>query len=119
MGRQSAKLWIAGSSFSLMRMIFHRCGVASPQNDVEPVAQGMKRNRGFPVEEGDKAVARLFVSGAVEDRVEGNQRITGEIHLGDQSRSKCRSVKGKMNVCRTPSVVVICPRIFPGTNGDE
>ena len=54
---------------------------------------------------------------AVEDGVEGLQRVAGKIHLRDQARENARAEQRKMNVRRTPRVGVIDPRIRARLDG--
>jgi len=76
-------------------------------------------NGGFPIENGDEAVAGVFVGGAIENGVVGKKGIAGEIHLGYQARGEGGAENGKVNVGGTPGVVVIAPGIFAGLDGDE
>src|SRR5580692_8316726 len=102
-----------------VRMSFHRGAFAPAQNDVEPVAQRVRRNRGLPIELRNKAVPCFFIVGAVEDWIKGNQRVTLEIHLRHQPRGKGRTEQRKMNMGWPPGIVVISPGIFARTNRHE
>src|SRR5271155_2919326 len=112
-------LWPEDSRLFSARMSFHRGAFASTKHDVKPVAQRLRRNGGFPIELRNKPVPRLFIVRAVEDRIEGNQRIALEIHLRHKPRRESRAEQRKMNVRRPPGIVVISPRIFPRPNCDE
>src|SRR4029077_991690 len=92
-------------------LIFHGGGVAASENDVELIAERRFRNRSFPVEKGNHAFARFFIGDAVEYGIERKQGITGEIHLRNEARRESRAEKRKMNVGRSPSIVVIAPGI--------
>src|SRR4029077_7886962 len=76
-------------------------------------------NRGVPIELGDQTSARCLVRGAVEDWIEGHQRIAGKIHLRDEARGERRPEQRKMNVSGAPCVVMISPGICSRTNSDE
>src|SRR5215467_421258 len=119
MVQRSATSWTAGSSLVLLGMIFHWCGVASPQDNIEPIAQCVRRNGCVPIEDRNQAFACFLIGGAVEDWIERNQRIAWKIHLSYQASGKCRPKKREMNVRRSPGIVVIGPGIFAGTNCDE
>ena len=60
-------------------------------------------------------------SSAVQLKIGSNgmQRIAGKVHLRYQARGECRTEERKMNVRRSPGVVVIGPGICSRTNGDE
>src|SRR6266571_762454 len=74
-------------SFPSVRVrLFPGSGFASSQDDVKSKAKGVHRDRGFPIKNGDETIARLFIGGAIEDGIVGNQRITGKIHLRDETR---------------------------------
>src|SRR5215472_6130587 len=63
---------------------FEDSGLAAAQDDVEPVAQ---RPLGLGVldrELGDHPLLRRLVGHRVEDRVQRQQRVAREVHLGDQ-----------------------------------
>src|SRR4051794_1931173 len=95
-----------------MRMIFEWRSFTSAQNNVESIAERLQRNGGVPIELGDQAVACRFVRGAVEDRIEGNQRIAGKKHLRDQSRGERRAKDRHVNVRRTPCILGVRPWIL-------
>src|SRR5580692_6212223 len=105
MGQRSARLWPEDSRLFSVRMSFHRSAFASTKHDVEPIAERLRRNCGLPIELGNEPVPRFFIFGAVEDRIEGNQRIALEIHLCHKPRREGRTEKRKMNVRRPPGVV--------------
>jgi hypothetical protein len=92
---------------------------AAAENDVELEAQGLFRFRGFPVEFGDQAIAGVLIGDAIEDGIEGQQRIAGEIHLRDQARGEGGPKHGEVNMRRTPGVMVVFPGVGAGANGDE
>jgi hypothetical protein len=52
--------------------VLHRSCVAPAQNKVEMITQGVLRNCALPVKNGNQAVARFFIGGAVENRIERN-----------------------------------------------
>src|SRR5438552_18965702 len=89
----------------------HRRGVAAAQDDVEAIAQRVLGSGVVPVEVGDQALACPLVCGAVEDRIEGQQRIAGKIHLRYQAREKRAAEQREVDVRGTPGVVVIAPGI--------
>src|SRR5579863_4576832 len=67
---------------------WHRRGVAAAQYKVESVAQRILRNGNVDIKTRYQAFARGFIRDAVEDRIESQQRIAGEIHLGDKARGE-------------------------------
>src|SRR3989441_7415289 len=99
-----------GVCLSLMSPL-HRRGVAAAQHEVEAVAQRILRHRHVDVEGRDEPLARVHVGNAVEDWVQCEQRITGEIHLRDEACSETRTKETEMDMLWPPRVVVIAPRI--------
>src|SRR3984893_7622533 len=91
-----------------------RRGVAASEDDVENIAKRPFRLGGCKIEAADQALPGRGVWDGVENRVEGEQRVAGEVHLRDEPRQKARPKKGKMNVGRAPGVVVIAPGIGAG-----
>src|SRR5690348_10322234 len=83
----------------------------SPQYDVEFVSESIFRLSAFDIEARDETLSGLLVRDAVEDRVERLQGIAGEVHLGDQTRKNARAKERQMDVCGSPSVVVIPPGV--------
>src|SRR5580704_3632023 len=100
-------------------MSFHRSAFASTEDDIETVAQRLRRNRGFPIELRNEPVPRFFIVRAVKDWIKGNQRIALEIHLCHKPRREGRAEQRKMNVRRSPGIVVITPWIFARPNRDK
>src|SRR5271170_1418873 len=111
---QPSVRWSPPDSF-----ILHRRGFASPQDEIKTVAQRVIRHGSFPIERGDQSVAGFFIRRAVKYWIKRHQRITGKVHLRHQTRGKRWSKNRKVNVRRSPSVVMIAPGIFPRTNRDE
>src|SRR5262245_7841423 len=62
----------------------HRRPVAPAQHDVEPVPQRPLRAREGEIEGGHEPGTRPLVGHGVEDRIEGQERVAGEEHLGDE-----------------------------------
>src|SRR5882672_4000910 len=74
------------TSFSAMSGHFERCGVATAQHHVEGIAERPFGLAQIWVVGGDQPLARRGVGGALIDRVVLQERVAGEIHLGDESR---------------------------------
>src|SRR5690348_1558902 len=64
--------------------VLERCRAGAVDDDVELKAERPLRRRGLEVEPADHAPARLLVAHGLEDRVEREQRIAGEVHLRHQ-----------------------------------
>ena len=84
-----------------------------------PGAERVFRRSLLPIEGGDQSAARAFVGGAVENRIERQQRIAGKIHLGDKPRHEGWAEPGEMNMRWPPGVVMIAPGVSTGLDGNE
>ena len=62
----------------------------------------------------DQSLSGFFISEAIEYRVKRLQWISGEIHLGYKSRQDACAEQRKVNMGRTPCVIVIAPGIWTG-----
>src|SRR6266566_925060 len=93
--------------------------VAAAQHDVPVVAEGPLGLGQLDVEVGDQPLPGLLVGHRVEDRVELQQRVAREVHLGDQPLGERAAEQREVDVCRAPGVVVVPPRIGAGRDGDE
>src|SRR5580704_12615392 len=99
-----------------MSVSLHRCTLASVKNNVEPEPQRFRWNCRPPIKNRNESVARLLIFRAIENGIEGNQRIARKIHLRHKARRERWTKKRKMNMCRTPRIVMISPRVFPGSD---
>src|SRR5208282_1011539 len=97
----------------------HRRGIPAAQDYIESEAQRKFWCCGGPIESGDQTIARGLVRNAVKNRIEFEQRVTWEIHLGHQPCSKGRAEERKVNVLGPPGVVMIAPWIGARADGDE
>ena len=75
--------------------------------------------RSCPCRTGDQAVPGLLVGDRAEDRVVGEQRVAGEVHLGDQPLGERRAEHREVDVRGPPGVVVVAPRVGARLDGDE
>jgi len=94
-------------------------GVQAAQDDIEPVAKAVFRDGRFPVEQGDQPFSRCLASDTVEYWIKRQERVAREIHLSDQAGSKGRPENREMDMCWTPGIVMVAPRVFARTNGFE
>src|SRR6516225_5899597 len=106
-------------SFARSWLVLHRCFVTAAQHDIEPVAKAVFRDGCFPVEQGDQPFPRCLVADAIEYGIKRQERVAREIHLSDQAGSKRRAENREMDVCWTPGIVMVAPRVFSRTNGFE
>ena len=67
---------------------------------------------------GDEPLARVLRH-RLEDRIEVEQRIVREVHLGHEPRREGRSHQREVDVSGPPSVVMVPPRIGARLDGDE
>jgi hypothetical protein len=108
-------VWLeVGGRITFLRLRLRRIerrGVEAAQHDVEAKAEGPLRLGQLDVERGEQPGARLRVGDRLVDRVDREQRIAGEVHLGDQPRSPRRAEQREVDVVGTPGVVVIAPRV--------
>ena len=94
-------------------------GRRAGEHDVPAVA-------GAPLGLGDVVVvgrhqplAGLRVDDRLVDRVEGEQRVAGEVHLGDQPLGEVGAEQREVDVRRPPGVVVVAPRVRARLDGRE
>src|SRR5258708_34768874 len=92
-------------------------GIASVQDYVETIAQRPLRLGRRQIKAGDQPMPCALVRDGLENGVVGEKRIAGKIHLRNQARGECGPEERKMNVGRTPGVLMIVPRIGPGVDG--
>src|SRR4029077_20105387 len=83
---------------------------AAAQDDVPLVTEGPLRLSQLAVESGQQPLPGLLVGHRVEDRVEGEQRVARELHLGDQPLGKGPAEQREVDVGRPPGIVVVAPR---------
>jgi hypothetical protein len=95
------------------------CGFAAAQHDVELIAQSPIWLRVREIEFGDKTLPAFLVRDGLQDGIEGQQRIAGEIHLRDQTRAERRAKKREMDMGRTPGIVMILPWVCARPDGGE
>src|SRR6516165_6862209 len=98
--------------------LHRRCGPAA-QDDIKSKAESSFRRCGVPIERGDQALAGGFLRNTVIDRIEFQERVAGKIHLCDESRGERRAEYGKVNVLRTPRIVMVSPGIGARPDGDK
>src|SRR5262245_61305716 len=96
-----------------------RGGFASPQHDVKAEAKRPIRNGVLQIETRDHALARLFIGYRIEDRIEGEQVVTWEVHLRHQAREEGVAEHREMDVVRPPRIMMIAPRISARLHRDE
>src|SRR6266481_4420291 len=106
-------------SFARSWLVLHRGFVTAAQDDIEPVAKAVFRDGRFPVEQGDQPFSRCLASDTVEYWIKRQERVAREIHLSDQAGSKGRPENREMDMCWTPGIVMVAPRVFARTNGFE
>src|SRR5580704_5233445 len=114
----SKTLLFEGSSYSNTLLFEHRRAAAA-QHDVPVVAERPFRLGQVDVEAGDEPLPGLLVRHRVEDGVQRQQRVAGEVHLGDQPLGERAAEQREVNVGRTPGVVVVAPRVGARLDGDE
>ncbi len=68
---------------------------------------------------GHQTGAGSGVGDRAEDRVVGEERVAGEVHLGDQPLGERRAEEREVDMGRAPGVVVIAPRVGAGLDGGE
>jgi len=68
---------------------------------------------------GNQSVSGLSVGDRLIDRVQREQRVAGEVHLGDQPLREFRSEHREVDVGWAPSVAVVPPRIRPWLDRGE
>ena len=66
-----------------------------------------------------EALARLLVGDRLEDRVEGEERVTGEVHLRDHPLREFGAEEREVDVRRPPCIVVVLPRVGAGFDRRE
>ena len=71
------------------------------------------------IEGRDETLPRLLIGYRVEDRVQREQRVGREVHLGDQPLGERAAEQREVDVRRPPGVVVIAPRVGPRLDRDE
>src|SRR5213078_2440218 len=89
------------------------------QDDVEAVPERPLRLRQVELEAGDQPRPRLLVANGLEDRVELEQRIAGEVHLRHEPAGKRAPEDGEVDVSRTPRIRVVLPWVRARLHGDE
>src|ERR1700722_4419478 len=94
-------------------------GVATAQYKIKSVTECIFGNSNFDIKCRYQPFARGRVGHAVEDRVQSQKGITGEVHLSNQSSSKARPEQAEVNVIRSPRIVMIAPRIRTRLDGHE
>src|SRR5581483_5355062 len=92
---------------------------AAAQHDVPLETQGPLGLGQLDVEPGDQPLPGLLVRHRVEDRVEWQQRVAGEVHLGDQPLGEGPAEQREVDVRGTSGVVVVSPRVGARLDGDE
>src|SRR6267154_3994289 len=87
-----------------LQLVFEQ-GLAAPtQHNIEAVGEALQRARCIEVEPCCQAICRRLVGDGCDDGIVGDEWISLEIHLGDQSLCKAGSEHRKMDVSRPPTV---------------
>src|ERR1700685_2425703 len=94
-------------------------GLAAAQNDVESKTKRPFGLRDLQIKSRNQPLPGLFNGYLLINRVVGQKWVAGEIHLSDQARNECGSEERKMNVRRTPCIVVVFPRVRTGFDGNK
>src|SRR5579875_475363 len=89
------------------------------QHDVPLVAEGPLRLGQVEVEPGDHPLPGRRVRHRVEDRVLGEERVAGKVHLRHQPLRERPAEQREVDVRRAPGVQVVAPRVGAGLDGDE
>ena len=92
-------VWLAVAA-GISRALLEGGRAAAAQHDVEAVAERPFGLGDVEVEFRDQALARAGIGDAVVDRVERQQRVAGEIHLGDQPLREAAAEQREMDVRR-------------------
>ena len=95
------------------------CGAAAGEHDVPAVAGAPLVLGDVVVVGGDQAVAGRRVGDRLVDRVEREERVAREVHLGDQPLGEVGAEQREVDVRRPPGVVVVAPRVGAGLDGGE
>ena len=66
-----------------------------------------------------QALARGDIGHALEDRIEGEQRVVGEVHLRHQPLRQHVAEEREMDVRRPPRFGMVAPGVGPGLDADE
>src|SRR5260370_25194078 len=86
-------------------------GLAPAHYKIESITECIFGNSNFDIKFGYQSFARRTVGDAVEDRVEGQKRIAGKIHLSSEASGETRTEQTEVNMIWPPSIVMIAPRI--------
>src|SRR5258707_9287504 len=97
-----AKQWESSSFSSLLK----RCCLAPSEHDVETIPESPFRFGDRQIELRNQTRLHCAIWYRLQHRVKRNQRIIGKVHLGNQPCDECRSEQRKMNMRRTPRVMV-------------
>src|SRR5262249_58011500 len=89
------------------------------EDDVELVAERPLGHGTREVEACYQLRARRLVGDRLVYRIDLQQRIAGEVHLGDQPLAEVVPEQGKMDVRGPPGVGVVLPRVGARLDGDE
>src|SRR5215510_14245754 len=103
MARPSGRVWAWPWSQS------HGRGARSTQHHVESVAEGDAFDAVLEVEVRDQEPPPRF-GNAVEDRIDGQQRVAWEEHLRDQALGVGVAEEREVDVGRAPREGVVLPR---------
>src|SRR5450830_1092753 len=107
----------------LVMMVFaldtHRGRIATAQNDVEFIAEHLVVHCFFQTETRNQAFTRSDVGHTLEDRIKVEQGIVGEIHLRHQTLGIDIAEHRKVNMRRTPGLVMITPGIRARFDGHK
>ena len=89
-------------------------GLAATQDNIEPETKSPFGLGDLQIESRDQPLSGLFIGYRLKNRVMCQQRVARKIHLCDQAGRECASEQRKMNVGRSPGIVVVIPWVRAG-----
>src|SRR5579884_4518921 len=108
-----------GRSRSATLLSFHRRGVPSAQDNVEPVAERPLGPGEGEIEGADESFASAGIADRLEDGIVLEEWISREVHLRHQPRREGRAKHGEVDVGRPPGIGVVSPWVRARLDGDE
>src|SRR5215831_531934 len=109
---------VRGGAESLIVRLLEGRRLLPADDDVEPVSECPVRLRQLHVESRDRPLPGVLRDG-IENRVEREERVAGEVHLRDEPIGERTAEERKMDVIRAPGVRVVAPRVCARLDGDE
>src|SRR5262245_12080207 len=104
---------------SVIVRLLERGGAAPAEHDVEAEPERPGGLGQVELERADQTLASLLVADRVEDRIEREERIAREVHLGDEPIGNRAAEDREVDVGGAPGVRMVLPRVRPGLDGDE